>query len=116
MALAHPGHSIRAEAQLAYLFAVTGRSDSAQAVLDDLTSRFRSQIGETGIRAYVSAIDLAVGYAGLGQVDSAFAWIEAANQERATEAFQVAMDARFKLLHSDPRWAGAMDRYFGHNY
>jgi hypothetical protein len=59
---------------------------------------------------YVSPYEIAVIYAGLGDKDRAFEWLEKAYEERATLLVYFRMDPRIWSLHSDPRFQGLLDR------
>jgi serine/threonine protein kinase/tetratricopeptide (TPR) repeat protein len=112
LALADTSHSSRVEAQLAYLLARTGRRDSAQAILDQLRIRVEAQAGDTIFQPYVSAFDLSVAFAGLGEQDSALAWLSEAYDERASELFLIPLDPRFEELRSDSRFQTLLERHW----
>jgi hypothetical protein len=44
-------------------------------------------------------------YAGLGEKDQAFAWLEKAYQERHPYMILIKVEPVFQSLHSDPRFA-----------
>jgi tetratricopeptide (TPR) repeat protein len=111
-ALEDPAHSSRVEAQLGYLLATTGRRDSARLILEDLRLHADEQSEDTIIQPYVSAFDIAVTYAGLGEPDSTLAWLAAAYVERAAELFLVPLDPRFEAVRSDPRFRDLLDRHW----
>jgi serine/threonine-protein kinase len=111
-ALANPGHSSSVEAQLAYLLARTGRTDSARAILSDLKRLVRAQAGDTAMQAYVSALDVAIAYTGLGQVDSAMVWLDNAFEEKDGELFLFPVEPRFNSLRADPRFTKLLNRYW----
>ena len=112
LALAHPGHSASVEAQLAYLLARTGRRDSAATVLSDLKRRHRAQAGDTVIQPYVSALDIAIAHEGLGQSDSALAWLNTAFVDKGGDIFLLPLEPRFRRLRADPRFATLLHRYW----
>ena len=112
LALAHPAHSSRVEAQLAYLMAATGRQDTARAILEELKRRADEQAGDTIIQSYVSALDIAVAYAGLEQTDSALVWLSTAYDERASELFLIPLDPRFEAMRSDPAFRSLLDLHW----
>ena len=60
---------------LGYAYAVAGRRAEAQKVLD--------QLNELSKQKYVPAVDMARIYAGLGEKDKAFEWLEKAYEERS---------------------------------
>lgn len=112
LALADTSHSSRVEAQLAYLLAKTGQRDSALAILDGLRIRAEAQAGDTIFQPYVSALDLSVAFAGLGEQDSAFTWLQEAYDERASELFLIPLDPRFADLRADPRFRDLLERHW----
>jgi serine/threonine-protein kinase len=112
LALAHPGHSASVDAQLAYLLARTGRRDSAGVIMSDLKRRHRAQAGDTVIQPYVSALDIAIAHVGLGQSDSALAWLNRALEDKGGDIFLLPVEPRFRSLRGDPRFAALLDRYW----
>jgi eukaryotic-like serine/threonine-protein kinase len=83
-------------ASLAHVYAVSGRTADAQRLLAELLKRSRTK--------YVSAYDLAVVYAGLGDRDQAFQWLDKACVERSSFLVHIRWDPRLDGLHSDPRF------------
>jgi hypothetical protein len=53
---------------------------------------------------YVSSVELAPIYAGLGENDQAFAYLEKAYEERSPELVNLRVEPRFDSLRSDPRF------------
>ena len=91
---------IRDSAQLAFAYAEAGQRAEARRVVAALTLPGR----------YVPPYHVAMAYAGLGDVDEAFRWLERAYVERASFMNGVMVERAFELLHSDPRWARLMAR------
>ena len=93
---------VRDSAHLAYAYAVTGaRSDAeriVQALLDPAQHRD------------VLPFHLAMAYAGLGDVDAAFRWLERGYDERASFMDGVRVTPAFDALHPDPRWGRLLSR------
>jgi len=82
-----------APALIAYAQARAGRRDEAEAILSDLLSGRRDSHGAFGI---------AVVYAGLGDYDQAFAWLDkAADEKTITRDLMLPV---FGDLHRDPRF------------
>ena len=79
--------------------AISGRLEEAKRLLQELT--------ELSTKRYVSPYRLAVVYAGLGEIDSAFEWLDKAIQDRSVWLIHLhlARDPRFNRLRSDPRFA-----------
>jgi adenylate cyclase len=85
---------------LGYGYAVTGRRADALKSLEAL--------GEMEKKHYVSRISRVYVYAGLGDKDKAFEWLEKAYQERSDLLAWFRKDPESKGLHSDPRFAALM--------
>jgi eukaryotic-like serine/threonine-protein kinase len=83
-------------AALARIAALTGRGDTARAVLQRLDSLAAAR------RA--SPYDLATVAAALGDRRRAFAWLDAALAEHAPELVDLALDPRFEALRGDRRF------------
>jgi serine/threonine protein kinase/Flp pilus assembly protein TadD len=94
--------SSEVKANLAYAYAMSGRSPEAKKILDELQSR-TSQV-------YSSPFDLAVAYTGLGDRDRAFSLLEKAYQERVRPMPSLKINPLFDPLHSDPRFAALIQR------
>lgn len=91
------------EAGLAYVYATTGRRADAQKIL----SEFQRQSKDS----YVSPYMIAVVYAGLGQNDRAFDFLEQAYEERSFDLpYFLRADLRMDNLRSDPRFKDLMHR------
>jgi eukaryotic-like serine/threonine-protein kinase len=90
---------------LGHAYAVSGNRAEAQKVLDHLKG--------SSAHSYVSPYSSAVIYAGLGEKDQAFAWLERAYQERSYfMAVYLTTDARLDSLHADSRF-GELRRRVG---
>jgi eukaryotic-like serine/threonine-protein kinase len=91
-----------ATASLAHVYAVSGRRADAQKLLAELLKRSRTK--------YVSAYDLAVVFAGLGDRDQAFQWLDKACDERSSFLVHIRWDPRLDELHTDPRFQDVLRR------
>jgi DNA-binding winged helix-turn-helix (wHTH) protein/TolB-like protein/Flp pilus assembly protein TadD len=90
------------KALLARAYALSGKTADAEKILhalEDLTKQ-----------RYVSASDIAVIYADLGEKDRAFWWLEKAYEERSNALIYLKLDPAFDLLRSDPRFAALSTR------
>jgi serine/threonine protein kinase/tetratricopeptide (TPR) repeat protein len=94
-----PGNQIGLS-DLGYAYAVTGRRAEAEKVLD--------QLNELSKQKYVSAAARAIIYAGLGEKDKAFEWLEKGYEERSIGAIKV--NPVYDPLRSDPRFADLLRR------
>jgi adenylate cyclase len=83
-----------------YVYAVTGRRADALKILQRLDELQKHRFISTISRAYV--------YAGLGDKDKAFEWLEKAYQERSDSLAWFRFDPESKGLQSDPRFTALM--------
>jgi tetratricopeptide (TPR) repeat protein len=90
-------------ASLAHAYAVIGRRAEAEKILRDLERKSKSD--------YVSPYMIATIYAGLGDKDRAFEFLEKAYQERCWDiAWALKPDLRIDNLRSDPRFQALLRR------
>jgi len=87
---------------LGYCYAVTGRSAEALAILKELEEKYT--------RGASSGLFLAGVYAGLGDKDQAFGWLEKDFQQRSGQLPTIAWRLHFEGLRSDPRYADLLRR------
>jgi TolB-like protein/Tfp pilus assembly protein PilF len=81
---------------LGHAYAVSGKKEEAKKVIEHLK--------ELSIHEYVAPYNVAVIYAGLGNKDEAFVWLNRAYQERSYLTTYLTVDERLDNLHSDPRF------------
>jgi tetratricopeptide (TPR) repeat protein len=98
--LAISPNSTAALAYLGYGHALEGRRTEAQQVLD--------QLNELSKQRFVPAQYRSIIYAGLGEKDKAFEWLERGYEERSVVAINV--NPVFDPLRSDPRFADLLRR------
>src|SRR3989442_1661400 len=92
-----------ATASLAHAFAVIGRRAEAEKILHDFERKSKS--------GYVSPYRMATIYAGLGERDKAFEFLERAYQERSLDiSWHLKADLRIDNLRSDPRFQDLVRR------
>lgn len=84
-------------AQLGHMYAIAGRRVEALKVI--------GQLKELSRKRYVSVYEFAVLYAGLGDRDEAFRWLEKVGDDRSEFFSVVDVDPRLDALHSDPRFS-----------
>jgi serine/threonine protein kinase/tetratricopeptide (TPR) repeat protein len=89
-------------ASLGYAYALSGKRREAQAVIEELKKRSK--------RRYISPTIIAFIYAGLGEKDEAFAWLEKAYAGRDFILVLHRVDPTFDPLRSDPRFADLVRR------
>ena len=100
--LPHLSRRYRLGAQLRYgpvldnAYALSGKREEAQKVIEHLR--------EPSVHEYVAPYNIAVIYAGLGEKDEAFVWLNRAYQERSYLLTYLMVDERLGKLHSDPRF------------
>jgi len=90
-------------ALLGHAYAISGKTEQAQAIIAALKSESSS--------ASPTDVEIAIVYTGLGDRDQTFAWLEKAYQRRSeylTYFFRV--NPMFDGLHSDPRFANLVRR------
>jgi len=87
-------------ANLGYAYAISGDLADARSIADQLTAK----------QGYVANFDMAVLFAGLGNVDSAFQWLEKSYRERESQMPFLNVDSRLTQLHSDPRFQNLVRR------
>lgn len=90
------GESPNRKSSLGHLYAVAGRREEAQSVLEELSGRAEE--------AYVPSYFFALICAGLGEKDQAFEWLEKAYQERSSVLAYLQVDPRIANLRDDPRY------------
>ncbi|HTE88492.1 MAG TPA: winged helix-turn-helix domain-containing protein [Terriglobales bacterium] len=89
------------EALLGRAHALAGDRKKAQNILEELITLSKRQ--------YVSPFDIAVVYAGLGDWDSTFQWLEEAYQQRVFRIIELTLPM-FDNLRSDVRWQDLVRR------
>ena len=92
----------RDSAHLAYAYAVSGQRDEANRVVRALLDPSRPQ--------FALPFHIAMAYAGLGNVDEAFRWLERGYTERSSFMDGVKIERAFEPLHVDPRWGRLLRR------
>ncbi len=80
---------------LGYSYALWGKEDEAQKII--------KQLEEMSMRQYVSS-DIASVYAGLGDKDRAFVWLEKMYLQREATITSLKIHPPFETLRSDPRF------------
>jgi serine/threonine-protein kinase len=101
-AVARSGRNPGALGTLGYAYARAGQRAAAHRVLEELADRGDAQ--------YVGATNIATVYAGLGDYDRAFEWLDRAYQERDVQLVHVADNVCFYSLRSDPRFADLLKK------
>ncbi len=91
-----------AMALLGYAYASSGRKKAARRVLDELH--------ELSSRRYVEAVNLAIVYAGLLEMDAAFEWLEKAYDEQHETLALLGVSPMFDDLRADARFTGLLRR------
>ena len=95
-------------ALLGHAYAASGKTAEARKVLSDLQDLSESQTIEN--RRYVSPYTVAAIYAGLGEKDQAFKWLERAYEERDVWLMNLKVDPVFAKLRSDKRFQDLLTR------
>jgi tetratricopeptide (TPR) repeat protein len=89
-------------ALLGHIYAASGKRDEALRMLD--------QLKEISQQRYVSAYSFALVYAGLGEKDQAFHWLEQGYQNRDWQMVHLNVDPMLDNLRSDARFANLVRR------
>jgi len=84
------------EGSLGHAYGASGNAVKARDVLQNLQAR-------TG--QYVPPYAIGLVYAGLGEKDQAFHWLQKAVEERSTSMVFLRLDPELAALHADPRFA-----------
>jgi hypothetical protein len=88
---------------LAHAYALIGRRADAEKILGELERQSKS--------SYVSPYTIATIYAGLGDKENAFEFLEKAYQERSSDLpYFLKADLRIDTLRPDPRFADLVRR------
>jgi TolB-like protein/Flp pilus assembly protein TadD len=88
---------------LGHAYALSGKRGEAQKIID--------QLKELSAHSYVAPYNFAAIYAGLGDKDQAFAWLDRAYVDRSGFlAFYLKSDAHMDSLRSDPRFKDLVRR------
>lgn len=95
-------HNPREESSLGYAYAVSGDHGLARKVLAGLKRMSR--------RRYVSNYNVALIYAGLGELDSAFKWLDWAFEDRDPWLVFLKVDPRLSPLRGDDRFEPLIKR------
>jgi tetratricopeptide (TPR) repeat protein len=83
-------------ADLGHAYAVSGNAADARQILEQLTA--------LSSRRYVPSTSVALIYAGLGDYDRAFEWLDKAVAERAEWLIYLKVDPRLDPLRRDSRF------------
>jgi tetratricopeptide (TPR) repeat protein len=89
-------------ADIGHLYAVWGKREEAHEVLAELIKKSE--------QSYVSAYDIAVIYAGLGDMDQAFGWLDKAVEQHSFWLSWLKLDPRPDPVRSDPRFSYLLQR------
>ena len=90
-------------AALGHAYAVSGRRAEALKIIEELS---KPEAGETEVPAFY----IVLVYAGLGEKDKAFEWLEQAYRDRSGSVRYLKVEPRLDPLRSDPRFSELMRR------
>ncbi len=90
------------KAGLGHVYAASGKKSEARTFLDELKHASEKE--------YVPANSIALIYAGLGEKDQAFAWLDKGYEQRAFQMQWLKIEPRWDSLRSDPRFQDLMRR------
>lgn len=89
-------------ALLGHVYAKLGQRRAAEAVINELETRYADRVAD--------GRDLVVVYAGLDDKDKAFAWLEKAFKDRSVFLAFLRLEPLMDSLESDPRWKALEQR------
>ena len=89
-------------ADLGRIYAEMGRQDEARRLLDELMAQAKEH--------YVSAVDIANIYVGLGESERVFEYLEKAYEEHAVRLAMFIIDPAVDSLRNDPRFQDILRR------
>lgn len=101
-AISASGESAAFVAALSFAYAASGNKPEATALLNKLK--------EASGRSYVSPYSMATVYAGLGETDEAFKWLDKAYDDRDYQLPTIKNDIHFAHLKDDRRFAQLLER------
>jgi tetratricopeptide (TPR) repeat protein len=81
---------------LAYSYAMAGRKDEAEKILQEMKGQ--------SSRQWVSPVSVALVYLGLGDNDRAIEWLRKGYDERSDHVLNIGVDPVYDSLRSDPRF------------
>ncbi len=90
------------KAGLGHVYGLSGKRNEARTLLDDLK--------QLSAQEFVPATSIAFIYAGLGEKDQAFVWLDKGFEQRAFQLQWIKLDPRWDSLRSDPRFVDLMRR------
>ncbi len=90
------------KAGLGHVYGLSGKRNEARTLLDDLK--------QLSAQEFVPATSIAFIYAGLGEKDQAFVWLDKGYEQRAFRMQWIKLDPRWDSLRSDPRFVDLMRR------
>lgn len=85
-----------------YVQAAIGNRNEAMRIVKELEEEFA--------KGQADGRDVAVVYAGLGEKDKVFEWLEKDFQKRSTSLVELRMEVPFLTLHNDPRFKDLLKR------
>jgi DNA-binding winged helix-turn-helix (wHTH) protein/Flp pilus assembly protein TadD len=99
--------NLSTRAWLGHAYAIAGKIDEAQGVINDLKERSKSR--------YISPYDIAMIYIGLREQEQAFAWLDKAFEDRNDSLVWLRFDPRLDSIRTDSRFINLVQRV-GLNY
>lgn len=96
------GPTLLAKSSMGYLYAVSGQKQAAEKVLNELLQRSRA--------GYLPATYVAKVYAGLGEKDKAFIWLEKGYAAHDSHLEFLGVDPHFDSIRSEARYTDLLRR------
>jgi len=104
MKMPQPGPPPRILGTLAIAYYHLGQTDQTEALMAEIKERSEKTSG--GSPSFYTAMI----YAQMGEIDTAFEWLDKAYQDHEVEMYWLKVEPPFEPLRSDPRWQEMLDK------
>jgi hypothetical protein len=81
---------------LGFVYAIAGRKEDARSIVKELEAKY--------IKGEAKPLFIAVVYAGLGEKEKMFEWLEKGLEERSGQLAEIRWQVPFEPFHDDPRF------------
>jgi TolB-like protein/class 3 adenylate cyclase/Flp pilus assembly protein TadD len=96
------GGGIGTLAALGHAYAISGKRNEAQTILDKLAIEAQ--------QSYISPFDIALVYTGMGEIDHTFKWLEKAYEDRFGWLIWLNVEPKWDSIRLDPRFTDLLRR------
>ncbi len=101
-ALKYSGNGLEYRTQVGFIYGKMGRRSEAEKILNELFVSSKKE--------FVSPILIASMYAGIGDKENAFKWLEQCYQDHSGELIYIRIEPTFDTLHDDPRYTALLKK------